>query len=376
MRKLILLFALLIPVLAMNAQEFNLDDILNNLKAGNVSKAKELSDKSIADSKFNQNAKTWFYRAITFHAIYESDDAKVKALDKNALFVAYNSYAKTMQLDAKKDFNSDIIKALKVMASQFVYEGIQFFNGGIYAEALKAFENNISINKLPEINQIDTVIMYNAALSAEKIGNIPLAIDYYSQLIVMRFGGVKMYLDLAILLKKNGKEKEYIQTLLDGIKSYPNDDIAIVSEFINYYLETGKDNDAMIWVEKGLMREPKNPAFHFVMGSLKDQKGDIFSAEKEYLSALEFDPDYTDALFNLGVLYYNNATDLIKKATNKDEQGKAFDLFGKAQPYLEKIHLQTPEDVQILKMLKTIYTLLKQETKLDEVNKKLEKLQE
>ncbi len=291
------------------------------------------------------------------------------------LFEAYNAYSKTIQLDTKKEYNSEIIKALRVLASQFVYEGIQFFNSANYKQALAAFENNLKINKLPEINQIDTIIMYNAALSAEKNGENAKAIDYYSQLIVFGFGGSKMYLDLATLLKKTGKEEDYFKTLIDGIKAYPNDDINLVSEIINHYLEKGDNENAFLWVNKGLTREPNNPAFHFVKGSLFDQKGDFVNAEKEYKSALEFDSEYPDALFNIGVLYYNNATDIIKKATNKDEQNKAFVLYANAQPYLEKILTQTPDDIQIMKMLKTIYTLLKQDEKLGEINKKLDKSQ-
>ena len=358
------------------AQTINIEDIMSNLKSGNIVKAKEISDKSVNDVNLSKSPKTWFYRAITYHAIYENPAPEIKAIDKQSLNVAYTSYIKTLQLDQKKDYNTEVVKALRIVSSQFVYEGIQTFNNKDYNNALNCFESTLAINRLPEINQLDTIIIYNAALSAEKADKIPLAIEYYNQLIKLSFSGSKMYLDQAVLFKKIGKEQDYLKTIQEGMRNYPNSDINLISELVNFYLEKGNNDEAMNYVEKGLMREPKNPAFHFIKGSLLDQKGDIISAEKEYKSTLEFDPEHTDALFNLGALYYNQATDIIKKATNKDEQNKAFEIYKKAIPYLEKISLQTPADTQILKMLKTIYTLLKDDQKLQEINKKLEKTPE
>ena len=355
------------------AQTINIEDIMTNLKAGNTAKAKEIADKAIISETYKNDPKTWFYRAITYHSIYESPSQSVKLLSKTPLFDAYEAYMKSFQLDQKKVLNTEIIKALRIVSSQSVYEGIQYFNKADYNTALSCFENNITINRLPEVNQLDTIIIYNAALSAEKAEKYPLAIDYYEQLIKLSFNGSKMYLDQALLYKKTGNESEYLKIIQNGMKAYPNDDVSLISELINHYLEKGNFEEAMVYIEKGLMREPTNPAFHFAKGSLFDQKGDLIVAEKEYKSALEFDPKYSDALFNLSVLYYNTATDLIKKAKSKDEQNKAFEWYQKSQPYLEKVHAQIPNDVQIMKMLKTVYTLLKQDDKLLEINKKLEK---
>lgn len=357
------------------SQKINIEDILSYLKAGNAVKAKETSDLSINDKDLITNPKTWYYRAVTYHSIYESDIKEVKALSPQPLFEAYNSYVKSMQLDTKKEFNGDIIKALNIASSQFVYEGINYFNAKDYINALSSFENNLAINKLPAINQIDTIVIYNAALSAEKSGNNKLAIDYYNQLIKLEYGGANTSLDLAKLYKKENRISEYILTLENGIKANPTEDIGLITEFVNYYLEIGKNEEAMSYVDKGIFREPKNQGFHFVKGSLHEQKGEYTKAETEYLKAIEIDSVYNDALFNLGALYFNQATDIIKVAKTKDEQAKSFALYTKSQPLLEKIDFLTPGDIQIMKMLKTIYTLLKIDSKLIEINKKLDKSQ-
>ncbi len=354
------------------SQSINIEDILTYLKVGDAVKAKTTTDLSIQDKNLINNPKTWLYRAITYHSIYESSVKEVKELSQQPIFEAYNAYLKTLELDKEKKYNSEVIKALQVIASQFVFEGVAFFNNKDYVNAFNCFENNLTINKLPAINQIDTIVLYNTALSAQKSGNNKTAIEYYNQLVKMEYGGVQICLDLAKLYKSEGKIDEYISTIQNGIKTFVSDDIQLFNELSNYYLEIGKNDEALIYIEKGLYREPKNPALHFVKASLLEQKNDIVSAEKEYLTTINLDPNYSDALFNLSAMYFNNATDILKKATSKDEQNKSFEIYAKSQPYLEKLNTQTPDDVQIMKMLKTIYTLLKQEEKLNDINKKLE----
>lgn len=361
------LFLVLIFSFAANhtfSQKINIEDIVNYLKSGNIAKAKETAVLAMNDSYLSQNHKTWFYSAITYHSIYESEDKNVTVLDQVPLFKAYEFYLKTLQLDTKKEFTPEVIKALRIVSSQFVYEGIQYFNSGSYSRALESFENTININKLPEINVIDTIIIYNAALAAEKSGKTEVSAGYYNELIKLKFGGPKIYLDLALVYKKEGKITEYINTLNAGLKCPPVDDIDIISEFANHYLEMGNNELTLKYIEMGLIKEPGNPAYHFVKASIFEQQGDLPNAEKEYLKTIEIDPGYTDALYNLGILYYNNATDLIKQATNKDQQNKAYELYSKAEPLLEKLYSKSPEDEQIVKMLRTIYTLLQKEDKL------------
>lgn len=358
------------------SQNVNLDDILTYLKSGDAVKAKFTSDLSIQDKNLINNPKTWYYRAITYHSIYESEIKEVNALTEKPLFEAYKAYLKTTELDKDKKFSSDITKALSIVATQFVNEGVLYFNKKDYQNALSCFENNIAINRLPTINQLDTIVLYNAALSAQNSGNNKAAIEYYDQLVKMEYGGPQVCLDLAKLYKTTGKTEEYINTIKNGLKTYISDDIILINELANYYIEVGNNDEAAIYVDKGLFREPKNQALHFVKASLLEQKGDIINAEKEYLITLEIDSEYSDALFNISALYYNQATEIIKKTTSKEEQNKAFEIYKKAQPYLEKLYKQTPNDIQIIKMLKTIYTLLKQEEKLKEINDKLENLHE
>ncbi|OFX30875.1 MAG: hypothetical protein A2X08_13495 [Bacteroidetes bacterium GWA2_32_17] len=354
------------------SQNVNIEDILTYLKSGDAVKAKSTSDLSIQDKNLINNPKTWYYRAITYHSIYESEIKEVNSLTKKPLFEAYNSYLKTLELDKDKKFNSEVIKALLIVASQFVNEGVLYFNKKDYQSALSSFENNIAINRLPAINQIDTIVLFNAAISAQNSGNNKAAIEYYNQLVKMEYGGSQVCLDLAKLYKTEGNNEEYINTIKNGLKTYITDDIILINELANYYIEIGKNDEAEIYVDKGIYREPKNQSLHFVKASLLEQKGDVINAEKEYLTTLKIDSEYTDALFNISAMYYNQATDIIKKTTSKEEQNKAFEIYKKTQPYLEKLYNQTPNDTQILKMLKTVYTLLKQDEKLKEINKKLE----
>jgi len=357
------------------SQTVNVDDIMKYLKNGDAVNAKKYADIAINDNILLQNPKTWYYRAITYHSIFESEIPEVKKLTETSLNEAYNAYIKALELDIEKKYNSDIIKALLVIENQFVAEGVNYFNNKDYNNALNCFENNISINKLPEINQIDTIILYNAALAAQYSGKNNIAINYYEQLIKLQYGDAQICLELAKLYKIENNIPEYLITLQNGLKNYPNNDIILLNELANYYIEINNNDEALNYIEKGLYREPNNIALHFVKGSILEQKDKESEAENEYLTAIKINPDYTDAIFNLAAMYYNKATDILKKTTSKTEQNIAFDYYKKAEPYLSKLETQNPSDVQILKMLKTVYTLLNDSDKLNLINNKLQSIE-
>ena len=99
------------------------------------------------------------------------------------------------------------------------------------------------------------------------------------------------------------------------------------------------------------------------------------------------DPKLHMALFNLGVLYYNDGVDLVSKANKTKDDEKYAELreqanekFEKALPYMERALELKPEDTKVLSTLKTLYYRLrtqKEEYKkrYDEVSEKLKQLQ-
>ena len=99
---------------------------------------------------------------------------------------------------------------------------------------------------------------------------------------------------------------------------------------------------------------------------------------------MEKNPEYFEALYNLGVNKYNQGAEILKEAQDMDletykKEGKAVEekanqVFLLAVPYFEKAHEVNPEDVGTLQTLQTLYALMKDYDKVEEVKEKLQAL--
>ncbi|QQS27861.1 MAG: hypothetical protein IPM47_13375 [Sphingobacteriales bacterium] len=90
-------------------------------------------------------------------------------------------------------------------------------------------------------------------------------------------------------------------------------------------------------------------------------------AESYYTKALNIKPDFFDALYNMGALFYNEAADKIKQANELDlSKQKEYDklsneakgLFNKALPYFDKALAVEANDLNTLIALKEIHANL------------------
>ena len=87
------------------------------------------------------------------------------------------------------------------------------------------------------------------------------------------------------------------------------------------------------------------------------------------LRALELEPTYFDANYNLGAMYFNlavqgtnEANDMWKPRMSKAESAKqkgledaAKEMFTQARPFLEAAHVANAEDIDTIRSLRDIY---------------------
>ncbi len=368
--KRILFFLLLTLTVSRLSYSQNItgDDLLNILKSGDAIKAKSMADKAINQDNATTDASIWFYRGQIYLAIFSSADAQVQKLAPEALDISYQSFLKTIELDKTKKFNKETLEALKSIATQFNYEGANLFNQKQYENALNYFENAIKISKMPAINKLDTIVLYNAALASEKINQIQKAISYYEQLKQYKFGGSNLYVELGKLYCKHDQELKGIEVFNQGLSLFPEDALKFYNELINFYLQKNNLQEVLKYTNEALKLDNKNATLYFIKASVYEQQNNENEAEQLYKKSLEYNPIYQDALYNLGALYYNKATTLIKKAMNKTEQNQAIEIYKQAQTYLETYNNNYPHEEIVLKMLKTIYTLTNQNDKLNQIN--------
>lgn len=92
------------------------------------------------------------------------------------------------------------------------------------------------------------------------------------------------------------------------------------------------------------------------------------------LKAIEISPDYFNAIYNLGALYFNEAGDILKTAGDikdnkvyEQETKRAEALLQKALPHLEKAHQLDDKDRNTLISLKELYFRNGNEAKYAEI---------
>ena len=88
----------------------------------------------------------------------------------------------------------------------------------------------------------------------------------------------------------------------------------IITE-LNYYLANDDFSKAENLLNLAIEEDPNNHQLYFVLGNSYDNLNQFDKAVSAYESIL-IKPDFFDALYNLGTIYYNKGGDMIKEANN------------------------------------------------------------
>ncbi len=170
----------------------------------------------------------------------------------------------------------------------------------------------------------------------------------------------------------------YLAIIQEGRKAYPEDADLIVYE-LNYYLQSKKFEEAKSNLLLAIEKEPDNKQLYFSLGVVYQELENTEEAVKAYEKAIEIDPEYFDAVYNLGAFYFNNGVEM-NNAANEIEDNKAYEAkraeakaeFQKGLPHLEKAHKLDPTDVGAMASLQQLYALLEMTDKYQEMKTKLE----
>ncbi len=391
MKKLAAIFILLFAVVTVFGQgKSQRTTAFNYLRKGQLDKALENIEPTTTDATTMNDPKTWFYRGNIYLQIHMSDKPEYKNLDPDALNKAYESYQKMLTLDTKKEYYTDAIQNLLVISEQLYNIGVEHFKnasteleqkndvkaGELYNAALASFEK--AANVAQSYGNIDTMAIFNAALSAQNAKNYPKAIEHYNRLIELNYPQPLIYSSLSSIYVSANDTTKAFEVINQGRQKYPQDFNLLITE-TNLYLASKQTEKAMTNLQEAIKTDPLNPTIHYAAGTIYDQMGNKDEAEKSYLKAIELNPEYFEANYNLGALYVNKAAEIQNEA-NKLKLGdkqydvlkaQADDILKKSLPYLEKATVLDPKDKSTLLALKEIYTRLSMYDKLKEVNARI-----
>ena len=114
---------------------------------------------------------------------------------------------------------------------------------------------------------------------------------------------------------------------------------------------------AMSFIDNALKADPMNGTLHDIKGFTTELQNGVDAALPFYRKAVEVDPNYANAFFDVGRCLYLQAQKIIDdnpNATNKELVPKIKPIYDEAIPYLEKAINLNPDDTKAKNVLDDI----------------------
>ena len=161
-----------------------------------------------------------------------------------------------------------------------------------------------------------------------------------------------------------------IALLEEGTKLY-TDEPDMLKTLSSAYIEVGKVDVALSSFKALVERDPENKTYRYNYGVLLLQSEDYPAAEEQFLKALEIDPEYDNAAYNLGVTYVSWGKQLKQLEEQTEEYSdEDIEKFKNAVPYIERIADEEPDNAQVWELLGQVYSILGETDKaVDAFNK-------
>lgn len=294
-------------------------------------------------------------------------------------------------LSISKKFEQSILESKKYYWATSFNKGVSFFNKATktsnqdsvklnFEKAAESF--NYSIMCEPDsaggyLNLVYTYINLNriddAITPLEKLVNIGTSPEAFAMLGQIYTEKGNQLMD-NYKVSKNPTDSvqafenfnKAIEVLEKGRTKYP-DDGEILLRISNAYIAANKLDVAMSAFKEGVEKEPSNKFYRYNYGVLLLNADNYPEAEKQFKAAIEIDPDYTNAVYNLAVTYIRWGAKIREEMEEKGEVSDAYkEKFNAAIPYLEKYLAVNPKEPTIWELLGKVYANLGMKEKSEE----------
>ncbi|MBL7111398.1 MAG: tetratricopeptide repeat protein [Bacteroidales bacterium] len=306
---------------------------------------------------------------------------ETKVLHEDPLPEALSAYKKALEYDTEGKLDEKVLENLNRLKRQCESKAIIAFTAQDFNKSVEYFELIMDATSTRVYGGVaDTVIIYNTALAAKNGDDHKKAAEYFRKAIDLNYGGSDAYYLLKneyIILEDSAAA---IAVLEEGFERYPDTSLILI-EIVNYYLTAGDAEKGLAYLELAEQKETRNPSIYFAKGTLFEKVGEDEKALLAYQQALDIDPEYFNAYFNIGALYYNNAVELYDVANSKEdlkEYNAAKSIADKELTMtvapMEKAHELRPDDRAVLETLQTVYYRLQMMDKYEEIKVKISEL--
>ena len=331
--------------------------------------------------KVSANSKNWYTKGRIYKAIYLDDSTEFKNLaGEEALSVAMECFNKVVEMD--KETSTYVIfsnQEINQLYGYIINNGAEKYGVDDYKGAYSDFITALIV--MPN----DTTALLYGGVSAQQADMIDEALACFQKLAENGDASEETYKTMIYLYRTEKEDLESVlKTVNMALKNYP-ENTELVQEKITTLIVMERVDEAKAELEEAINDEPTNALYYYFLGYLYDFEEDSGMAQESYEKAVELNPEYYEANYNLGVVHYNKARDIISEMNNlsldeyrkqeADYVARAKVHFEEALPYFEKaVEIKPEEDIQLLETLAGVYLQLKMMDKAAALEEKIKAL--
>jgi tetratricopeptide (TPR) repeat protein len=288
-------------------------------------RAKKSIDAASSNPETEKSPKTLFFKGEIYSSLafmkMLGDAEFNKNIPDDAIQIGVDAYKASYSGSTK--YKTDIensvntIKQLMHPLGQAAYEAKKFKEAG---EAFGVINKYNSI-----LGTVDTVYIYYQGMAAESDTNWVKAAEYYKTCAEMGYQPDATYRATAMA-----------------------------------YIKAGQNDKAVDFLKQAIAKSPKDKHLYFALGTIAMDMKDDQTVLTNLNKAVEIDPTYSDAFYNLGSYFSSKGLELRQKADalppsakkEADEMfAKSLEFYGYALDPLEKYIAIQPKDVDVLNSL-------------------------
>lgn len=393
MKRFIILFAIALVSVMSLAQKANVNKAKSLVEAEenpNYDEAKALIEAALLDESTREQVKTvwtagYVYEKSAMSSANSQDwiNAGIDALK------AYDNYVKAYDLDLQpnekgkvkpvygKKIQESMIKIYKY--GLLVNYSVEMQNNQNWASAYSTMDKHVSMLDLPLMLVDPKVVANDTSLRKNNTyygyvywaGRFAYNGEMYNE-VIKQFSKLKgtgyneqaAYEFIAGAYDNLKDTANYIKTLKDGSALYPQSEY-LINNLIIYYTEKNQKEEAINYLNIALQNNP-TPQLYNVLGTIYRNDDLLDKALSYFMKAVELDPDYSNANYNIGEVYYTMGEAIFEATLKINDQNilkvkndERLEKYMMAVPYMEKSYEINNEDADAVRVLKMIYYRIK-----------------
>ncbi|MEY3194288.1 MAG: hypothetical protein RIQ78_385 [Bacteroidota bacterium] len=389
---------------------YNIDPSGNAAKLG---EAKEKIEQALKTPEAQALGSAWMTKGDVYNTLLQKDlarrmiDPKAPLTGDNDALTAFDAFKKAYELSVKKYEKVDAVKGISEVQPYLINIGVTKYEAKEFDKAFLSFKASVESHDILKENAQKSFLddpkqledqVYFTGLIASLANRCADAVFFYERLYKSGTTNPAVYEGLYNCKIQLADEAGAAVVLEEGRKKFPEDPALLFAE-INAYLKAGKLTELTNRLEQAIKQEPDNVGLYVTLGNVYDnlyqgalkdknsaKSNEYFEmAKSNYSKALVKNPDYLDANYSLGALYFNKAAirtqemnalpeDFSSAGLKKMEviKNEVIALFDLALPYFQKAESIDPNDLNTLIALNEIYARKDDDVLSPEIKKRLD----